>query len=216
MAVNVGEGMLIVILPSYVRQLTDAGAVGFGLLVSAFTVGSLVGALVVGAIRWPWPLGRSIAAAEVAAGAVVALLIVEPPLLGATLVLIAVGVCASPLTIWAQTIRMRLIPEELRGRVFALLRTLMQSTPPIGGIAAGLLLGGAIGGPAAGSTAGSSADAASRIFLAILGVALLTAVPGLIGLVHPALGRAQTAEALSASATAGSPSATDALTPGAD
>ena len=187
MAVNVGEGMIVVILPVYVRDLTDAGAIGYGILVSAFTVGSLAGALVVGAIRWPWALGRSIASAEVAAGVVVALLIVEPPLLGAALVLVVVGICASPLTIWAQTIRMRLIPVALRGRVFALLRTLMQSTPPVGGLVAGLLLASAAGG--AGAT-GSSGG----IALAVAAVALLTAIPGLIGLVHPALGRAATAD----------------------
>jgi MFS family permease len=188
MAVNVGEGMFVVILPVYVRDLTDAGAIGYGILVSAFTVGSLVGALVVGAIRWPWALGRSIAAAEVAAGVTAALLILEPPLLGAALVLVLVGICASPLTIWAQTIRMRLIPVALRGRVFALLRTLMQSTPPIGGLVAGLFLASAAGGVAAtGSTSGG-------IAVAIAVVALLTAIPGLIGLIHPALGRAATAD----------------------
>ena len=46
----------------------------------------------------------------------------------------------SPLTIWAQTIRMQLIPEEMRGRVFGVLRTLMQATVPVGGAIAGALL----------------------------------------------------------------------------
>jgi hypothetical protein len=35
---------------------------------------------------------------------------------------------------------MQIIPEPLRGRTFALLRTLMQGTNPLGGIMAGLLL----------------------------------------------------------------------------
>jgi hypothetical protein len=35
---------------------------------------------------------------------------------------------------------MRIIPERLRGRSFALLRTLMQSGGPIGGALGGLLL----------------------------------------------------------------------------
>ena len=204
MAVNVGEGMVVVILPVYVRDLTDAGAIGYGILVSAFTVGSLAGALVVGAIRWPWALGRSIAAAEVAAGVVVALLVIEPPLVGAAVVLVVVGICASPLTIWAQTIRMRLIPVALRGRVFALLRTLMQSTPPIGGLVAGLLLASAAAGGAVTGTAATS------IALAIAAAALLMVIPGLIGLVHPALGRTATADPLpgtsaATAAAAGSP-----------
>jgi ABC-type uncharacterized transport system permease subunit len=36
------------------------------------------------------------------------------------------------MTAWAQTLRMRLTPEGLQGRLFALLRTAMQATPPLG------------------------------------------------------------------------------------
>ena len=43
MAFNVGEGMLLVLLPAYAREVLDAGAAGYGLLVSSFTVGALVG-----------------------------------------------------------------------------------------------------------------------------------------------------------------------------
>jgi hypothetical protein len=129
---------------------------------------------VVGAIRWRWTLGRSIAAFQLAAGIAILALMPQPPLVPAALVLALVGALASPLTIWAQTVRMRLIPDELRGRVFSLLRTLMQSTPPIGGIvAAGLL---------------SGHDVAPAVVVA----ALLFGVPGLVGLMHPALAHAQT------------------------
>jgi hypothetical protein len=71
---------------------------------------------------------------------------------------------------------MRLIPPEIRGRVFALLRTSMQSTRPIGAVAAGLLL--------------SRGD----VSIAILAMALLFAVPGFVGIWLPALGRGPTAE----------------------
>jgi hypothetical protein len=37
---------------------------------------------------------------------------------------------------------MRVIPPELRGRVFGMIRTLIQSTPPIGAAVAGVLLAG--------------------------------------------------------------------------
>lgn len=46
------------------------------------------------------------------------------------------GLFISPMAIWAQTLRMRLIPEALRGRTFALLRMLMQSGDPLGGASA--------------------------------------------------------------------------------
>ena len=71
---------------------------------------------------------------------------------------------------------MRLIPPEIRGRVFAVLRTSMQSTRPIGAVAAGLLL--------------SRGD----LSIAILAIGLLFVVPGFIGTWIPALGRGPTAE----------------------
>jgi hypothetical protein len=54
--------------------------------------------------------------------------------------LIALGVWSAPLTVWAQTLRMAIIPEPLRGRTFALLRTLMQGAGPLGSAVGGLLL----------------------------------------------------------------------------
>jgi hypothetical protein len=104
------------------------------------------------------------------------LLLLRPPLLPMLAILVAWGLTESSLTPWAQTIRMRLIPPAMRGRVFALLRTVMQSTRPIGAILAGFLLAGADIAPA------------------VLTIALLVGVPGAIGLVLPALGREATAE----------------------
>jgi hypothetical protein len=73
--------------------------------------------------------------------------------------------------VWAQTLRMRVIPPDLRGRVFGLLRTAMQGTVPVGGAIAPLVAAGDI----------------SRGFVA---AGLVVALPGLVGLVHPALAEA--------------------------
>jgi len=91
-------------------------------------------------------------------------------------ILVAWGISESSLTPWAQTIRMRLIPAALRGRVFALLRTLMQSTRPIGAIVGGFLLAG------------------GDVTPALIALPLLVGVPGVIGLFLPALGRGPTLE----------------------
>ncbi len=177
MAINVGEGIFIVLAPVYARDVLGGGPATYGTLVSAFTGGSLAGTLLVGAIGWRWPLGRSIAVATLATGLVMGLLLVEPPFVATVAILIVAGVLASSLTAWAQTIRMRLIPPELRGRVFALLRTLMQSTPPIGAVLGGTLLAG------------------GDVIPAIGAMTALIAIPGAIGLVLPALGRKATGEA---------------------
>jgi MFS family permease len=169
MLVNIGETMVTVLTPFYARMVSDAGSTAYGILASAFSGGVIVGALVVGAMGWRWTLGRSIAAAVTLTGIIVSALLLHPPLGGAAAVLGLAGLTASCLTTWAQTIRMRLIPPELRGRVFALLRTAMQSTPPIGAILAGFLL--------------------ARVGLdaVVVATVVVTVVPGLIGLVIPSL-----------------------------
>ena len=172
MAANIGEGMLLVLVPIYARDILEAGSGTFGSLVSILTAGMLVGAVAVGVIHWRFPLGRSIAAFQAAAGLSILGLAFEPAFLVAALVLAVFGLLASPLTIWAQTIRMRLIPDELRGRVFGLLRTLMQSTPPIGGIVAGFLLAGA------------------TVPLTVVVIAAIITVPGVVGLFHRSLAEA--------------------------
>ena len=47
---------------------------------------------------------------------------------------------SAPLTIWAQTLRMKIIPPVMMGRTFAQLRMSMQGANPFGGIIAGAAL----------------------------------------------------------------------------
>lgn len=54
--------------------------------------------------------------------------------------LAAMGICTAPMTAWAQSLRMRLAPAQAHGRLFALLRTAMQATPPAGAALAALTL----------------------------------------------------------------------------
>ena len=176
MSVNIAGGIVTVVIPLYVRDTLHAGSETFGLLLSVLEAGILVGLLVVGAVNWRWPLGRSIAWALFTSGLVLLLWLLQPPVTALGAILFVWGSLSSSLTPWAQTIRMRLIPPEIRGRVFALLRTSMQSTRPIGAVAAGLLL-----------TRGD-------LSIAIVACALLFAVPGFIGIWLPALGRGPTAE----------------------
>jgi hypothetical protein len=159
-----------VVAPIYARDVLGGGATTYGMLLSALTAGELFGLLVMGAISWRLPLGRSIAEAIVVGALVASLLLLRPPLLPRLVILAASGAAESSLTPWAQTIRMRLIPPELRGRVFALLRTLMQSTRPIGAIVAGYLLAG------------------GDVTPALVAIVLLAGIPGVIGLWLPALG----------------------------
>lgn len=170
MAFNVGEGILLVALPIYAVEVLRQDAAAYGYLLAAFSAGVLLGAVTVGAIPTPARLGRVIARVQLVAGLTLLALVPQPALPVALVIGVAFGAVSSPLTIWAQTIRMRVIAAELRGRVFALLRTLMQSTPPIGGVIGGFAI--ATGG------------VAPALVLAVL----VIAVPGLAGLAVRSLG----------------------------
>ena len=176
MCLNISGGISVVVIPVYALDVLGGGPATYGVLLSALTAGELIGLLVIGAVKWPWALGRSIAAGALLSGVILSLLLLRPQLPVILLVLAASGLAESSLTPWAQTIRMRLIPPALRGRVFALLRTLMQSTRPIGAVLAGVLLAG------------------GDLTPALAASALLVAVPGLIGLFLPALSPRSTAE----------------------
>jgi predicted MFS family arabinose efflux permease len=136
---NIGEGCLLVFLPHRAIDL-GLGSGGYGYLVAALTGGELLATVLLA--RRPWR--RSLLASSGVAQAIAAVLVVVllVPTAATTLaVLVAVGMCGAPMTVWAQTLRMRLVPPEEHGRLFALLRTAMQATYPLGAGLAALTLG---------------------------------------------------------------------------
>ncbi len=166
MAANLGFGGLSVVLPIFADRVLRGGPELYGALLGAIAAGEVLSSALAGGWKPRLPLGTLICLAQVLAGAALALLLAGRALAGpAALVGLALfGLFSAPLTIWAQTLRMRVIPEALRGRAFALLRTLMQGAGPFGGVLAGWSL------PVLG------------LPLAIASAALLVGLPGLLGL----------------------------------
>jgi MFS family permease len=163
MACNIGAGALAVALPIISDRDLGGGPGMYGLLLGALAIGEVIGAVLAGGLLLPRPLGTLICAAELLSGISIAILLIDRTIWLALPSLALFGAFSAPLTIWAQTLRMRLIPEHLRGRTFALLRTLMQSGTPIGGALGGLLI------PALGLPA-------------LIGLsALVVGLPGLLG-----------------------------------
>lgn len=175
MTFNVGLGFLAVWLPVLSDRM-GGGSEVYGLCLATMAVGEIGGALLAGSIELPLSLGTLICLAQALSGASLLLLLAGPQLWWTLPGLALLGVFSAPLTIWAQTLRMRIIPEALRGRTFALLRTLMQGTGPLASALAGVLL------PALG------------LFAMIGASALLVGTPGLLGSQAPALRQAGTEE----------------------
>jgi MFS family permease len=132
MAFNVAEGMLMVTAPWLAKNELPAGAAALGVLLSATAIGEIVGATVAGQRGAGRSPVRAIGIVQFgAAGAFLALL-ASPHQVPVGLGFFAIGLLSAPMTIWAQSLRMRRIPPALHGRAFATLRTLMQATPPLG------------------------------------------------------------------------------------
>ena len=141
MFANIAVGAVLVWLPIYASRELDGGPQLYGILLGNIAAGEVVGSLLAGSLdRTRLSLGTMICAAQFAAGLAMASMLAQTSL-GLTVVCLAFyGAFSAPLTIWAQTLRMKIIPEHQRGRTFALLRMLMQSTNPLGGLLAGFLL----------------------------------------------------------------------------
>jgi MFS family permease len=132
MAFNVAEGMLMVTAPWLAKNELPAGAAALGILLSATAVGEILGATVAGRRGAGKSPVRAIGVIQLGAASAFLALLASPRQVPVGLGFFAVGLLSAPMTIWAQSLRMRRIPPALHGRAFATLRTLMQATPPVG------------------------------------------------------------------------------------
>ncbi len=140
MAANVGLGALTVFLPLVSNQIAENSSQVFGALLGALALGEVLSAWLAGSLTMNITLGKRIALAQILSGVSLLFLLIGAKFWAVALGLFLLGFFSAPLTIWAQTLRMQVIPPDMRGRTFALLRTLMQGATPLGGALAGFLL----------------------------------------------------------------------------
>jgi MFS family permease len=143
MAFNVGGGFISVWLPVLVVQDLGGGSALYGGILGLSAIGEVVGAVLGGSVAVSrLSLGRLICIAQFLSGVSLVPILVSTNAWTAGLSLFLLGAFSSPLTIWAQTLRMKVIPPRMRGRTFALLRTMMQGASPSGSATAGFLISG--------------------------------------------------------------------------
>lgn len=129
-------------IPLLAKQDLHSGAGGFGLLMAASGVGSLIGALALAFLvtsvkRW---MLYSTAGALGALDIVLALVGAIPLAIGiAMLVLAAIGFCSTTTMAMANTTVQTSAPDELRGRVMSVYTTVFAGTAPFGALIAGAI-----------------------------------------------------------------------------
>jgi MFS family permease len=139
-SLNAIATLYAVVLPVYADQTLHAGAAGYTLLLSVNSVGAMTG-IVIG--RWLTPrigVSRAIVGSTALGGLLFLPMLAVNSLAAAALVLFAEGLVANAYGPWVQTLRMRVIPPEVRSRAFGSIRTMTNSMSPLGALGAGALL----------------------------------------------------------------------------
>lgn len=135
---NLGEGAMNVWLPVLSGTVLMGGPGLYGMLLGTLALGETVGALYAGS-RTGRRLGLGICIVQFLSGVAVLVIVLTPSIPAAVIGLFLLGAFSAPMTVWAQTLRMQILPPELHGRAFALLRLMMQAGNPLGAALSGAL-----------------------------------------------------------------------------
>ena len=136
------QGLAEIAIPLYSQRTLGAGAAGYGLLMSAFGLGSLLAlALLSQRLTGRERQGVTLAAILFFSGLLLLPLLLVRSLPIALVVMTLAGCAAAPYYVIEQTLTQRLVPEQVRGQVFGARSALNVAGYPLGGLIGGLLLG---------------------------------------------------------------------------
>jgi MFS family permease len=133
-------GVWRVMIPFWVAAALGGTVVDYGLMLSGFSAGLLVGFTAMASVRRALPLLRIIMLGVFVDGVIVALIAFAPTVALAILAFFALGI-ANAILNSANSARLQLVPAEMRGRVFASNATLINLTSPVSLAATGALAG---------------------------------------------------------------------------
>lgn len=170
------QGLTEVAIPVYSQKTLGSGSAGYGLLMTAFSIGSLL-ALALISQRWTRSRHQGITLAMIVlfSGLTLVPLIVIHTLLLALIVMGLAGLAAASYYVVEQSITQRLVPEQVRGQIFGARGALNVAGYPLGGMLGGVLLG-TLGVPFAFGTA---------VLLCLVMGAMCLASPLIRGLCQP-------------------------------
>ena len=135
------QGLTEVAIPVYSQKTLNSGSAGYGLLMTAFSIGSLLSLAFISQ-RWIHDSRQGITLALILllSGLTLAPLILIHTLPLALLVIGIAGLAAAPYYVVEQSIAQRLVPEQVRGQIFGARGALNVAGYPLGGLTGGVLL----------------------------------------------------------------------------
>lgn len=135
---NFGLGLFAVALPFYCYNALRVGPAGMGVLLSVNSIGVLLSAIVFGPLRPRHP-GRVACILLIVQAICYGLLALIPPFVVALVIYFVLGACDDIGAIYLTTVRQRVVPEQVQGRVWAFTSMIGSSGEPLGSGVAGLL-----------------------------------------------------------------------------
>ncbi|HEY8912850.1 MFS transporter [Lacisediminihabitans sp.] len=139
-ALSAASGALLAMLVVYAHDQLHTNSIGYGLLLGAFAVGSIAGALCTPKLMRTRPLREVLTGSIVAAiGVFAGLATTSTPAVAAGLLLL--GAAVSTWNVASVTTRQRIVPNHLLGRVSSAYRASALTFTTIGALTAGILTG---------------------------------------------------------------------------
>ncbi len=137
------QGLAEVAIPVYSQKTLGTGAVGYGLLMSAFGVGSLLSLALISQF-WSRNTrqGLSLAMLLIMSGVLLIPLVFLRTLPVAMLFMSLAGFAAAPYYVVEQSLMQRLVPKNVQGQVFGACGALSVAGYPLGGVTGGVLMMG--------------------------------------------------------------------------
>ena len=122
----IGGGMLVPLGPPFARQVLGGGSAAFGLLLTALGTGVAGGIIGLSVIQKRMPLEQAFVASVIGAGVCIILGASMTTLTPAMVFVALLGVFAGGVYVLGFTILQTNVEDELRGRIFATLNTLVR------------------------------------------------------------------------------------------
>jgi predicted MFS family arabinose efflux permease len=134
------DGIATVLYPVYSRSFLHAGPAGYGILVSAAGVGALLGVAVGPGLAGRLPPALRISVVIAAGAPLFGLLRLAPDLPVAVGLLGLASFAWGPYYVFERTLVQRLVPDEVRGRLFGVRMTITSLGFPVGSALGGVLI----------------------------------------------------------------------------
>ncbi len=139
LAINFAFMAAFTMLPYWIHHVLGGGAVSYGLVDAAWAAGLVAGSLLAGRVG-AWGLRRALTSMFGLEALLMIFFPFAPTAVLAAATLLVAGMANGIGNALTFTMLQRLIPEDLRGRVFGVVFTLFGLANPFGSLAAGLAL----------------------------------------------------------------------------